>query len=140
MLTIMVSHCVGGGVVQSPNHARLLQPNGLQHARLPCPSLSPKVCSNSCPLNHLLPPTPSAGRTEEEVVGWNHWFHGRELGQTGGDGEGQRSLVCCSPWGRKESDTTRWLSNKIAFKCVSLKISSSFINLATTHPPSQVCS
>ena len=53
------------------NHARLLQPNGLQHARLPCPSLSPKVCSNSCPLNHLLPPTLSAGRTEEEMVGWN---------------------------------------------------------------------
>ena len=28
-----------------------LQPHGLQHARLPCPSLSPRVCSNSCPLN-----------------------------------------------------------------------------------------
>ena len=27
-----------------------LQPHGLQHARLPCPSLSPRVCSNSCPL------------------------------------------------------------------------------------------
>ena len=26
-----------------------LQPHGLQHARLPCPSLSPRVCSNSCP-------------------------------------------------------------------------------------------
>ena len=28
-----------------------LQPHGLQHARLPCPSLSPRVCSNSCPLS-----------------------------------------------------------------------------------------
>ena len=28
-----------------------LQPHGLQHARFPCPSLSPRVCSNSCPLN-----------------------------------------------------------------------------------------
>ena len=28
-----------------------LWPNGLQHARLPCPSLSPRVCSNSCPLS-----------------------------------------------------------------------------------------
>ena len=27
-----------------------LQPHGLQHAKLPCPSLSPRVCSNSCPL------------------------------------------------------------------------------------------
>ena len=28
-----------------------LQPIGLQHARIPCPSVSPRVCSNSCPLN-----------------------------------------------------------------------------------------
>ena len=28
-----------------------LPPHGLQHARLPCPSLSPRVCSNSCPLS-----------------------------------------------------------------------------------------
>ena len=28
-----------------------LQPHGLQHARLPCPSLSPRVYSNSCPLS-----------------------------------------------------------------------------------------
>ena len=27
-----------------------LQPHGLQHARFPCPSLSPRICSNSCPL------------------------------------------------------------------------------------------
>ena len=28
-----------------------LQPHGLQHTRLPCPSLSPGVCSSSCPLS-----------------------------------------------------------------------------------------
>ena len=31
-----------------------LQSHGLQHARLPCSSLSPRVCSNSCPSNHLI--------------------------------------------------------------------------------------
>ena len=31
-----------------------LQPHGLQHARLPCPSPSPKSCSNSCPSSHLI--------------------------------------------------------------------------------------
>ena len=31
--------------------------------------------------------------------------------QTLGDGEGQRTLVCCSLWGRKESDTTEQLNN-----------------------------
>ena len=34
-----------------------------------------------------------------------------ELGQTPGDSEGQRGLVCCSPLGRKESDTTGQLNN-----------------------------
>ena len=34
-----------------------LQPHGLQHARLPCPSLSPGVCSNSCPLSQCYHPT-----------------------------------------------------------------------------------
>ena len=33
--------------------------HGLQHARLPCPSLSPRVCSISCPLSHWCPPSPT---------------------------------------------------------------------------------
>ena len=37
-----------------------LQPHGLQHARLPCPSLSPGVCSNSCPLSQWCHPTISS--------------------------------------------------------------------------------
>ena len=32
--------------------------------------------------------------TEDEMVGWHHWFNGHELGQTPGDGEGQGGLVC----------------------------------------------
>ena len=38
---------------------------------------------------------------------------GQELGQTSGDGEGQRGLACCSPWGRKELDMTGRLNNNI---------------------------
>ena len=45
--------------------------------------------------------------TEGEMVGWHHQLSGHELGQTLADGEGQGSLACCSPWGRKESDMTR---------------------------------
>ena len=41
------------------------------------------------------------GATEDEMVGWHH-----ELVQTLGDGQGQGSLVCYSPWGCEESDTT----------------------------------
>ena len=49
--------------------------------------------------------------TEEEMVGWHHWFTGHELGQTPGDGKGQRSLACCSPWSHEESNMTWWLNN-----------------------------
>ena len=44
------------------------------------------------------------GMTEDEMVGWPHQFNGHEFEQTPGDGEGQGSLACCSPWGRKESE------------------------------------
>ena len=40
-----------------------LQPHGLQHTRLPCPSLSPGVCSNSCTLNWWCPLTLSYSAT-----------------------------------------------------------------------------
>ena len=43
---------------------------------------------------------------EDEMVGWHHRLNGHEFEQTLGDGEGQGSLVCCRPWGHKESDTT----------------------------------
>ena len=50
------------------------------------------------------------GMTEDEMVGWHHWLNGHEFEQIPGDGEGQGSLVCCSPWGCKESDTTERLN------------------------------
>ena len=37
-----------------------LQPHGLQHTRLPCPSPTPRACSNSCPLSQLCHPTISS--------------------------------------------------------------------------------
>ena len=46
------------------------------------------------------------------MVGWHHRLIGRESEQALGDGEGQGSLACCSPWGGKESDTTEQLNNK----------------------------
>ena len=50
------------------------------------------------------------GTTEDEMVGWHHWLNGHEFEQALGDGKGQGSLVCCSPWGHKESDTTEQLN------------------------------
>ena len=51
------------------------------------------------------------GTTEDEVVGWHHRLNEHEFEQAPGDGEGQGSLECCSPWGRKESDTSEQLNN-----------------------------
>ena len=50
--------------------------------------------------------------TEDEMVGWHHRLDGYEFEQALGDGEGQESLRCCSPWGHKELDTTYQLNNK----------------------------
>ena len=54
------------------------------------------------------------GSTEDEIDGWHHWLNEEESEQAPGDGEGQGSLACCSPWGCKESDTTEQL-NKSQF-------------------------
>ena len=46
------------------------------------------------------------GRQEDEMVGWHHRLNGHEFEQALGNGEGQGSLACCSPWDLKESDTS----------------------------------
>ena len=48
--------------------------------------------------------------TENEIVGWHHWLNGHEFEQALGVGDGQGSLVCCSPWGCKELDTIERLN------------------------------
>ena len=53
----------------------------------------------------------------DEMVGWHHWVHGYEFEQALGDGEGQRSLMCYSPWGGKESDTMEQLNNNNNIPC-----------------------
>ena len=50
------------------------------------------------------------GTTEDQMVGWHDQLNEHEFEQALGDGEGQGSLVCCSPWGCKELDTTEWLN------------------------------
>ena len=39
------------------------------------------------------------------MVGWHPWLDGHEFEQTLGDGKGQGSLACCSPWSHKELET-----------------------------------
>ena len=44
--------------------------------------------------------------TEDEMVGWHDRLDGHEFEHTPGVGDGQGSLVFCSPWGSEELDTT----------------------------------
>ena len=57
------------------------------------------------------------GVTEDEMVGWHHWLNGHEFEQALRHGEGQGRLACCSPWGRKRSDTAERLNNNKSKKC-----------------------
>ena len=70
-------------------------------------------------LNRLIGKDPDAGNdwrqekkgtTEDEMVGWHHRLNGLEFELALGVGDGQGSLVCCSTWGCKESDTTEQLN------------------------------
>ena len=61
--------------------------------------------------------------TEYEMVGWNHRLNGHEFQQASGDGEGQGSLACYSPWVTKSqtqlSDCTEM--KKVELKCSDKK-------------------
>ena len=65
------------------------------------------------------------GTTEDEMVGWHHGLSGHEFEQALGIGDGQGSLVCCSPWGHKESDMTEqldWTDWKVFMCCLGQSI------------------
>ena len=49
--------------------------------------------------------------TEDKMVGMHHDLMYMSLNKLQGDGEGQGILACCSPWGRKELDTTERLNS-----------------------------
>jgi len=48
--------------------------------------------------------------TEDEMGRWHHQLDGHEFEQAPRVGNEQGSLVCCSPWGHKESDMTEQLN------------------------------
>ena len=75
-----------------------LQPYGVQHARPPCPSPTPGVYPNSCPLwRRQWQPTPVF------LPGKSH---------------ARRSLVAYSPWGHEELDTTEQLHFQFLCSCI----------------------
>ena len=71
--------------------------------------------------NWLIGKDPDAGKdwrqeeksvVEDGIVRWHHELNGHESERTLGDSEGQGSLACCSPWGRKETQLNDWTITK----------------------------
>ena len=93
--------------------------------------------------NWLIGEDPDAGKdwrweekrtTEDEMVGWHHRLDRHEFEQALGVGGGHGSLVCCSPWGQKESDPTEWLNwtpipDMLLFRLVTTEVNDSFTSL-----------
>ena len=58
----------------------------------------------------MLGKTEGGRRRGQQRMSWHHQLNGHEFEQALGIGDGQGSLVCCSPWGDKESDMTEQLN------------------------------
>ena len=71
--------------------------------------------------------------TEDEMVGWHHRLDGHELEQAPGDGEGQGSPAHCSPWGRRELDTTEQLKKSNSKAYYSSLLHHAFLFLITVY-------
>ena len=69
--------------------------------------------------------------TEDKMVEWHHRLDGHEFEQALGDGEGQESLACCSPWDRKELDTTERLNWTNAVMSILVHLGSVFFFLSS---------
>ena len=66
------------------------------------------------------------------MVGRHHLLNGHEFEQTLGESEGQGSLVCCSPWGHRESDTTEPLNNRLT--CGHVLMVVIVVGIDCSHP------
>ena len=100
--------------VRRPNLSILKEITGRTDAEAETPLLWPPDVKNWCTGKD-----PDAGkdwrqeekgRTEDDLVGWDHQLDGHECEQAPGVGDGQGGLACCSPWGHKELDMTEWLN------------------------------
>ena len=70
------------------------------------------------------------GMTEYEMVGWHHWLDGHEFEQVPGVGDGQGSLVCCSPCTKSQTQLSKWPElNWIPYVLKSVTLMISFLFL-----------
>ena len=67
--------------------------------------------------------------TEDEMVGWHHQLDGHEFEQTLGDVEGQKALVCCSPWCYSQTQLSDWTIATTVLLIIGIVLYSIFLEL-----------
>ena len=72
--------------------------------------------------------------TEDEMVEWHHQLSGHEFEQALKDDERQGSLMCCSPWGHKELNTTERLNNNKQLQQTSCDFKK-YLLVTVLYPP-----
>ena len=111
----MLSNCVLEKTLESPLDSKAIKPvslNGNQpqifigRTDAEAPILWPPDAKSQLTGKDPNTGQEEKGATEDETVGWHHQLNGHEFEQTPRDSEGQGNLACCSPWSRKESNTT----------------------------------
>ena len=60
------------------------------------------------------------GTMEDEMAGWHHWLNGHEFEWTPGAGDGQGSLACYSPWGRRVGHD--WVTDLNCYICLCIHL------------------
>ena len=101
------------GPVKERNHNNQVQILFQLSQELASFSLLFIICSPSCWAMSLII---SDGLNKSSIL-WRRQWHPTPV-LLPGKSHGQRSLVGCSPWGRKESDTTEWLHFHFSLSCI----------------------
>ena len=84
--------------------AKITADGDCSHEIKKCLLLGRKTMTN---LDSILKSRDKTLPTEDKMFGWYHRLHGHEFEQALGDGDGQGSLLCCSPWGLRVRQTER---------------------------------
>ena len=108
---LMPLNCGAGGLLRVPD-SKEINPANLKGSQ---PWILVGRTDAEAETSWLIGKVPGAGKdkeekekraSEDEMAGWHHRLNGHELGQTSGDGKGQRGLAGCSLWGLKELEPT----------------------------------
>ena len=103
-----------------------------------------KSCQRGTGKSVLIEKDPDAGkdwgqkRRGQQMMGWLDQITKLPMLSSSGDSERMGSLICCSPWVHKESDTTWWLNNReetsLMVQCLRLYLPMQWVQVSSLVP------